>query len=297
MIVVTGATGHLGHHVIAELLRKVPANRIVAAARSPSKASDYAALGIEVREADYNKPETLDRAFVGAEKVLLVSSSEVGQRVAHHRNVIEAATRAGVDLLVYTSILRADRSRLLLAQEHRETEDLIRASWLPFVLLRNGWYTENYTEALGSALQTGVIVGCSGSGRVATAARADFAAAAVAALTSWEHENRVYELAGDNPFTMAELAAEVSRQSGRPVVYKDLSPEEYAKVLEEAGVPKPAADLYVDSSLGIARGDLMGSSEDLRRLIGRPTTTLAESVRAALSGAAVSAVEAGAPAT
>ncbi|HET9552086.1 MAG TPA: SDR family oxidoreductase [Anaeromyxobacteraceae bacterium] len=286
MIVVTGATGKLGRLVVEGLLQKVPARELAVAVRTPDKAKDLASRGVAVRQADYSKPETLAAALAGAEKVLLVSSSEVGQRLPQHLAVIAAAKKAGVKLLVYTSILRADRSKLGLAAEHKATEEAIRASGLPFVLLRNGWYIENYTENLAPALQHGALVGSAGNGRIAAATRADYAAAAVAALTEPGHAGRVYELAGDQPFSMAELAAEVSRQLGRPIAYKDLPPNDYRGVLLGAGLPPPYADLLVDSDLGIVKGELDDSTGDLRRLIGRPTTPLADAVGAALMGQA-----------
>jgi NAD(P)H dehydrogenase (quinone) len=282
MIAVTGATGHLGRLVVEGLLKRVPAREVVAAVRSPEKAKDLAARGVAVREADYSRPESLASALAGVEKVLLVSSSEVGKRAAQHAAVIDAARRAGIRLLAYTSVLRATTSRLGLAAEHAATEHAIRASGLPFVLLRNGWYIENYTEHLGPALQHGVIVGSAGEGRIAAATRADYAEAAVAVLTGSGHENATYELAGDRPFTMAELAAEVSRRVGRTIAYQDLPPDRYKAVLTGAGLPEPYADLLVDSDLGIAKGELDDATGDLRRLIGRPTTPLAEAVAAAL---------------
>jgi NAD(P)H dehydrogenase (quinone) len=281
MIVVTGATGHLGRLVVESLLQKLPAREIVAAVRTPDKARDLAARGVEVRRADYSRPETLAPALAGAEKVLLVSSSEVGQRARQHSAVVQAAKTAGVKLLAYTSVLRAETSRLALAAEHRETEAAIRASGLPHVLLRNGWYLENYTENLAPALQHGALAGCADGGRIAAAARADYAAAAVAVLTG-KVEKSTFELAGDQPFTKAELAAEVSRQSGKIVVYRDLAPEQFRAVLTGAGLPGPVADIYVDADLQIAKGDLDDSTGELRRLIGRPTTSLAAAVRAAL---------------
>jgi NAD(P)H dehydrogenase (quinone) len=282
MIVVTAATGKLGRHVVEELLKKIPPGEIAVAVRNPDKAGDLAARGIQVRRGDYSRPETLAPALSGAEKVLLISSSEVGRRTPQHAAVIEAAKRSGARLLAYTSLLRADTARMLLAAEHRETEALIRASGLPFVLLRNGWYLENYTENLAPALQHGAILGSADAGRIAAAARGDYAAAAAAVLTGAGHENKVYELAGDVPFTMAELAAEVSRQAEKPVAYQDLPVEQYSAALVAAGLPKAVADVYADSDLGIVRGELDDASGDLRRLIGRPTTPLARAVAAAL---------------
>jgi NAD(P)H dehydrogenase (quinone) len=281
MIVVTGASGHLGRLVVEALLKKVPAREIAGVVRDPGKAQDLAARGVALRRADYARPETLRPALAGADRVLLVSSSEVGQRLAQHAAVIDAAQAEGVKLLVYTSILHADTSRLALAAEHKATEERIRASGLPHVLLRNGWYLENYTEHLAPALQHGAIVGSARDGRIAAAARADYAEAAAAVLTG-AGGNGVYELAGDHPFTMTELAAEVARQAGKPVVYRDLPPDQYQAVLTGAGLPAPYAAILVDADVQAARGDLDDATGDLRRLIGRPTTPVAAAVRAAL---------------
>ncbi|MCY1018842.1 SDR family oxidoreductase [Pyxidicoccus sp. MSG2] len=281
MILVTAATGKLGRLVVEELLKKVPASQVAVAVRNPAKAGDFAARGVQVRQADYSRPETLGPALAGVEKVLLISSNEVGQRAAQHQAVIAAAKKAGVRLLAYTSILHADSTRMALAGEHKATEEAIRASGLPFVFLRNGWYFENYTENLGPALAHGALVGSAGEGRVAAATRADYAAAAAAVLTTPGQENKVYELAGDVPFTMAELAAEVSRKAGKPIAYNNLPAQQYQGVLTGAGVPGPFAEILADSDVGASRGELNDSSGDLRRLIGRPTTSLADAVAVA----------------
>jgi NAD(P)H dehydrogenase (quinone) len=281
MIVVTGATGHLGRLVVEQLLQKVPATEIAVAVRSPEKAKELAARGVQVRAADYSKPETLGPALAGAEKLLLISASEVGKRAPQHAAVIAAAKQAGVKLLVYTSLLRAGKSKLGLASEHKATEEAIRASGIPYVFLRNGWYLENYTENLGPALQHGAILGSAKDGRVAAAARADYAAAAVAVLTGNGHEGKAYELAGDARFTMTELAAEVSKHAGKPVVYQDMPKEQYKGVLTSFGLPEPVAELYADSDVGISTGELDDETGQLRRLIGRPTTALASAVKAA----------------
>lgn len=282
MILITGATGKLGHHVVAELLAKVPASQIAVAVRSPDKAADFAKLGIAVRQADYSRPETLDAALAGVDKVLLISSNEVGQRVAQHGAVIAAAKRAKVKLLAYTSILRADTSTLELAREHLATEIVLRASGVPFVLLRNGWYLENYTENLAPALAHGSIAGAAQDGRIAAAARADYAAAAVAVLTSEGHANQVYELAGDRPFTMTELAAEVANQSGKPIAYANLRPAAYRDLLVSSGLPTAVAGILANADEGVTRGELDDTTGTLRRLIGRATTPLADAVARAL---------------
>ncbi|AXI79032.1 SDR family oxidoreductase [Peterkaempfera bronchialis] len=284
MIVVTGATGQLGRLVVEGLLEKVPAERLAVAVRAPEKAADLAARGVEVRRADYSEPETLEAAFAGAGKVLLISGSEVGQRVAQHRAVVEAARRAGVGLLGYTGVLGGDRAGFRLADEHKATEAAIRESGLPFVFLRNGWYTENYTAQAAVALEHGAVVGSSGDGRIASAARRDYAEAAVAVLTTEGHEGRAYELSGDTAWSLSEYAAELAAQSGRPVVYQDVPAERHLAVLLDAGLPQPFAEILVDVDAGIARGELAITTGDLARLIGRPTTPLADSVKAALQG-------------
>ena len=285
MIAVTGASGQLGRLVMEGLLARVPAENIVAAVRNPAKVADLAARGVVVRTADYAKPETLDAAFAGVDRLLLISSSEVGGRVPQHRNVIEAARRAGVGLVAYTSILHADTTPLGLGAEHRETEALLRASGLPHVLLRNGWYTENYLASLPAALQHGAFVGSAGQGRIASAARADYAAAAVAVLTGEGQAGKVYELAGDTAYTLAELAAEVSRQTGRQIGYADMPQAEFRNVLVGAGLPEPIADLLADSDAGAARGGLFDDGRQLSALIGRPTTPLSALVETALKKA------------
>ena len=282
MIVVTGATGQLGRLVIATLLKKVPAAEIVAAVRNVEKASDLAELGIQVRYADYSQPASWDEALMGADKVLLISSSEIGQRVNQHRSVIDAAQRAGVKLLAYTSVLHAGTSPLGLAAEHRETETLLRASGVPFVLLRNGWYTENYTAGVPAALANGGVYGCAGDGRVSSAARTDYAEAAAVVLTSENQAGRVYELAGDTSYTLTELAAEISRQSGQKIGYVNLPEAEYKGVLVKVGLPEVIAELLANSDTGASKGALFDDSRQLSTLIGRATTLLATTVTAAM---------------
>jgi NAD(P)H dehydrogenase (quinone) len=282
MIIVTGATGQLGRLVIAALLKKTPASNIAAAVRNVEKAKDLAALGVQVRQADYNQPAAWDAALKDADKVLLISSSEIGQRAKQHKAVIDAATRAGVKLLAYTSVLHADTSVLGLAEEHRETEADIRKSGLPSVLLRNGWYTENYTAGISNALSMGAVYGCAGNGRISAAARADYAEAAAVVLTAENQAGKVYELAGDTAFTVAEFAAEISSQSGKTINYVNLPEAEYKKALLGAGLPEFVAELLANSSTGASKGALFDDGHQLSKLIGRATTPLATSVKAAL---------------
>jgi len=282
MIVVTGATGQLGRLVIKALLEKLPAAEIVAAVRNPEKARDLAETGIQVRYADYSQPASWDEALKGADKVLLISSSEIGQRANQHRNVIDAAKRSGVKLLAYTSVLHAGTSPLGLAAEHRETEALLSASGVPCVLLRNGWYTENYTAGVPAALAHGAVYGCAGDGRISSAARADYAEAAAAVLTTDNQAGRVYELAGDTSYTLTELAAEISRQSGKNIGYVNLPEAEYKSVLIKVGLPEIIAELLANSDTGASKDALFDDSHQLSKLIGRPTTSLATAIAAIL---------------
>lgn len=283
MIAITGANGQLGRLVIEALLKQVPASEIVATVRTPEKGADLAAKGVQVRVADYNRPETLASAFAGVDKLLLISSSEFGARAPQHQAVIDAAKRAGVKLLAYTSLLRGDASSLALADDHVRTEAYLKESGLPFVLLRNGWYAENYTGDLSTTRQHQAIFGSAGEGRVSWASRADYAEATAAVLTAEaDQAGRVYELAGDHAYTLAEVAAEIARQTGEPVVYSDMPESAYREVLVGAGLPEAFAGLLADSSAGIARGMLLDAGRQISALTGRPTVTLAESVAQAL---------------
>jgi NAD(P)H dehydrogenase (quinone) len=282
MIIVTAATGHYGRLVIEELLKRgVPAGDIVAAVRDPHKAAGLAERGVQVREADYDRPETLVPAFTGGGKLLLIPSPVFGQRYPQMQRAITAATEASVGLIAYASFVNTGTSTLRLGQEHKQAEAAIRASGLPFVLLRNGAYTEMYTDTLGPALEHGVILGSAGDGKLSAATRADLAGAAAVVLAGDGHAGRVYELGG-TAFTMADLAAEVSRQAGKHIVYQDMPGGDYARALAVAGVPESFAGLLADTSLAIARGDWYTDSADLQQLIGRSSTPLADAVAAAL---------------
>jgi NAD(P)H dehydrogenase (quinone) len=275
MIVVTGATGELGRLVMERLKEKVPAEQIAAAVRSPEKAAD---LGVEARKADYDEPETLVSALAGANKVLLISGGEGGRRVAQHRAVVEAAQKNGIAHIVYTSILEADTTTLILGPDHKATEEIIRESGLTFTFLRNGWYNENYAPTVQQALHTGGFVGSAGTGRVASAARADFAAAAVTVLTGEGHENKIYELSGDIAWTYDDLAAEIAKATGKEITYTDLAPEQHMAALTEAGLPTDTAQFVVALDRDTRNGQLGEVTGDLRDLIGRPTTPIADTV-------------------
>lgn len=282
MIAVTGASGQLGRLIVAALLEKVAPATIVALVRDPAKLDDLAAQGVTVRAFDYNHADTLATALSDIDRLLLISSSAVGQRDAQHRAVIAAANQAGVGFIAYTSILHADTNPLDLAIEHRATEAMLAESGVPHALLRNGWYTENYAQGAPAAVAHGAVFGSAGTGRISGAARADYAAAAVAVLTAEAATPATYELAGDDAFTMTELAAALRDLSGQPVTYQDLPEAEYRAVLEQVGLPAPIAAMLAESDAKAATGALFDDGHVLRDLIGRPTTPWRATLEAAL---------------
>ncbi|EKL3977659.1 SDR family oxidoreductase [Morganella morganii] len=279
MIAITGATGLLGQHVIENLLQTVPAGQIVAIVRNPAKGASLSRKGISVRQADYNDEASLIRALQGVEKLLLISSSEIGQRVTQHRNVINAAKSANVKFIAYTSLLHADTSPLSLHTEHVETEKMLADSGILYTLLRNGWYTENYLASVPAALEHGVFIGAAGDGKIASAARADYAAVAARVISEDGHAGKVYELAGDEAWTLSHLAKELTEQSGKNVVYQNLSQADFVAALKNAGLPDELSEMLADSDVGASVGGLFDDSHTLSKLIGRPTTTLAESIK------------------
>ncbi|CAL9471502.1 SDR family oxidoreductase [Streptomyces sp. Tu 3180] len=282
-IVVTGATGKLGRHVVEQLLEKVPAEQVTAVVRSAEKAADLAARGVRIAVADYNAPESLDGVFAAGDKVLLISGNEFDKgRVRQHTAVIDAAKAAGVALLAYTSA--PGSLSAALADDHRGTEEVLLNSGVPYTLLRNGWYHENYTENLAPVLEHRAVVAAAGEGRVSSASRADYAAAAVAVLTGEGHENTTYELGGDEAWSFSEYAAELSRQTGEEISYRPVTAEALTGILTGAGLPEPLAAVFAGVDVSIEKGELVVDSGDLSRLTGRPTTPLAEAVAAALKG-------------
>lgn len=282
MIAITGATGLLGQHVIENLLQTVPANQIVAFARDVKKGSSLSQKGVLVRQADYNDKASLITALQGVDKLLLISSSEVGKRTIQHRNVIEAAKSADVQFIAYTSILHADRSPLSLHVEHVETEKMLADSGIFYTLLRNGWYTENYLASVPAALEHGVFLGAASDGKIASATRADYALAAARVISEEGHIGKVYELAGDEAWTLEQLAKELTKQSGKQVIYNNLSQADFVAALKTAGLPDKLSNMLADSDIGASKGGLFDDSHTLSKLIGRRTTTLAESIKAIL---------------
>ncbi|MFF0428364.1 SDR family oxidoreductase [Streptomyces sp. NPDC004520] len=283
-IVVTGATGQLGRLTVEALLRRgIPAADIIATGRDIAGIKDLADRGITVRRADFADTDGLTEAFAGAERLLLISASvPVGERVANHRRVIDAAASAGVSLVAYTSTTHADTATTVIGATHGETEAYLRDRGIPSVLLRNGWYLENYTSQLPQILQNGAVVGAAGEGRISAASRVDYAEAAAVVLTAEGHTGAVYELGGDESFTLTELAAAISAAAGKQVTYADLPVADFAQVLASAGLPAELAEVLADADRGMNRGEMYTGSGDLRRLIGRPPVTLAEALAAAL---------------
>lgn len=276
---ITGATGQLGRLVVEKLKQRVNAESLVALVRSPEKAAD---LGIEAREFDYTKLGALVDPLQGIDHLLLISGSEVGQRKAQHQNIIEAAQKAGIKWIVYTSLLHADTSSLSMAVEHLETEELLKASSISYTILRNGWYTENYTVSVPAAVKAGAFIGSAGDGKISSAAREDYAEAAAVVLTSEGHQGKMYELAGDVAYTLKDLAVEISSQVGKDIPYQNLSEEEYAGVLKSLGLPEGLAQAIADWDIGASKDSLFDDNRVLSKLIGRPTTVLVDTVKKAL---------------
>jgi NAD(P)H dehydrogenase (quinone) len=276
---VTGATGQLGTLVIKELKKRIPNDEIVALVRSPEKASN---LGVETRKFDYSNRDGLTESLKGIDRLLLISSNEIGQRAKQHLNVIEAAWKNGVKWIVYTSLLRADNSSLSLAAEHHTTEQAIIDSGIDYTILRNGWYTENYANTIKGAVDGGAYIGSASNGRISSASRADYAEAAAVVITNESHKGKIYELAGDDSYTLHDLAAEVSKQSGKKIPYKNLTEGEYIEALKSFNVPGPLAEAIAGWDVSASNDDLYDDSHQLSLIIGRPTTPLSESVREAL---------------
>ncbi|WP_163718106.1 SDR family oxidoreductase [Mangrovibacterium lignilyticum] len=276
---ITGATGQLGQLVVEKLKTKVAVEDIIALVRTPEKA---ASLGVDARTFDYSKPEALPESLAGIDKLLLISSNEIGKRAEQHANVIEAAKAAGVKWIVYTSLLHADTSSLNLAGEHVATEEALKSSGIAYTILRNGWYTENYTGSVAGALAGGAFAGSAGDGKISSAVRADFAEAAAVVLAGEGHEGKVYELSGDEAYTLADLAAEISRQTGKDIPYMNLPEADYAEALKGFGLPEFFAGAIASWDTGASKGDLYDEGNQLSILIGRPTTSLADAVAQAL---------------
>lgn len=278
-IAVTGATGQLGRLVVEQLKSKTSVDNIVALVRTPEKALD---LGVNARAFDYNQAEGLEEALNGVDTLLLISGSEVGQRATQHSNVIEAAKKSGVKWIVYTSLLHADTSTLSLAGEHLATEKMLKESGIEHTILRNGWYTENYTGSIDGALAGGAFIGSAGEGKISSAARADFAAAAAVVLSDESNKGKVYELAGDDSYTLSDLAKEISKQTGKDIPYKNLAETDYASALKSFGIPEAFAGAIASWDVSASKGDLFDDSKQLSTLIGRATTPMAETVKVTL---------------
>lgn len=277
---ITGASGQLGRLVLEHLRRLDPDADITAMVRTQQAAEELAPFRVTTRIGDYTDPASLDAALIGIDRLLLISSSVLGQRAAHHKNVIDAAARAKVSFIAYTSILRADTSELSLAAEHLATENMLRDAGLPFAILRNGWYLENDTEMLAPAVAHGAIIGSAGDGRLSSASRSNYAEAAALVMLHGAPAGTVYELAGDETFTLTQLAATVSLRTGKTVEYRNMSEVEYRGALLGMGLPDSVATMLAETSAGTAKGALEDHGRVLSRLIGHPTTSLADAVAA-----------------
>ena len=281
-IAITGATGQLGNLVIEQLLQLTAAQNIVALVRNVNKAEHFKAQGIEPREFDYDRPETLVPALLGIDKLLLISANEIGRRTPQHQAVINAAKVAGVPYLAYTSLLRADTSPLGLAQEHRETEKLIQDSGITYTFLRNNWYSENYLAGVAHTIEIGTLFGAAQDGRISSASRIDYAEAAAKVLTSTGHENKTYELAGSESFSLSDLATFIGQAVNKDIIYQNLSAEEYTQGLTQAGLPAGLVDVIVDADIQTIQGAMYSDSKDLEQLIGHKTTSIQDAIKAAL---------------
>ena len=281
-IAITGATGQLGNLVIEQLLQLTAAQNIVALVRNVDKAKHFKVQGIELREFDYDRPETLVPALLGIDKLLLISANEIGRRTPQHQAVIDAAKVAGVPYLAYTSLLRADTSPLGLAQEHRETEKLIQDSGITYTFLRNNWYSENYLAGVAHTIEIGTLFGAAQDGRISSASRIDYAEAAAKVLTSTGHENKTYELAGSESFSLSDLATFIGQAVNKDIIYQNLSAEEYTQGLTQAGLPAGLVDVIVDADIQTIQGAMYSDSKDLEQLIGHKTTSIQDAIKAAL---------------
>ena len=279
-IAVTGSTGQLGQIVVEQLKKRVPAENIVALARDIEKA---AVLDVEVREFDYNNAENLAGSLKGIDHLLLISGTDFGSRVEQHTNVVNAAKKAGVKWIVYTSLLRSETTSLNLAPEHIATEKVLKESGMAYTLLRHGWYSENYTASIPGALSGGAYLGSAKEGKISSAARADYAEAAAIILCDETHKGKTYELAGDEAYTLSGLAEEITKQSGKNIPYNDIPEQEYVNILKNIGLPEVFADALANWDVSASKGDLFDESQQLSKLLGRPTTPIAESVKLALA--------------
>lgn len=281
-IAITGATGQLGQLVIEALLKQTDASNIITLVRHQNRAQHRTAQGIETRHFDYDQPQSLAPSLDGVDKLLLISANEVGRRTPQHQAVIEAAQKAGVKYIAYTSLYNVDKSALGLAQEHRETEALIKESGLSYTFLRNNWYSENYLAGLAHNIETGVLYGAAADGKISSASRQDYAEAAAKVISTHGHENKTYELAGSDSFTLNDLAGFISEASAKTVKYQNLSAEDYTQGLSQAGLPEGLINVIVDADIHTIQGAMFSDSKDLEHLIGRKTTSIQDSIKSLL---------------
>ena len=247
-IVITGASGQLGRLTAELVLARVPASEVTLTTRRPEALSDFVGRGARVRQADFDRPETLAEAFAGGERLLLISADVVGRRVAQHRAAIEAAREVGVRHVAYTSYLNpVAENPAVITPDHRDTEEALRESGLAWTALRNAFYAEYQVPAGAQAIATGQLIHNNGEGRIAYVSREDCAAAAAAVLTTEGHEGKAYDITGPESLSFAEAAERISAATGREIRHVDVPPEAARQGMLSSGMP----EWQVDVSLGL----------------------------------------------
>ncbi|WP_139488824.1 SDR family oxidoreductase [Brevibacillus dissolubilis] len=277
-LLVTGATGKLGSKVVEALLKTVPTSQLAVSVRNPEKAEHLRAQGVEVRHGDFDHPETLDAAFAGIDRLLIISADGDNEtRIRQHTHAVEAAARAKVGFIAYTSLGNATESQLFLAATHQATEAAILKTGIPYSFLRNNWYLENETASIQAVMAGAPWLTSAGSGKVGWAPRQDYAEAAAAVLAGDGHENTTYELSGPL-LTQEELASALGTVLGKEVSVQQVDDATYADVMKGAGVPDFVIPILVAIQQGIREGSLEIESNDFEKLLGRPVTPINEAL-------------------
>lgn len=283
-LLVTGASGQLGRLVLDSLLAsgKSPAS-IIATTRDTAKLADYAAKGVIVRLADFDDAASLDAAFAGADKVLIISTDALdqpGKRLAQHKAAVAAAKEAGAKHILYTSMPQPDDSLVTFAPDHLGTEEAIKATGIPYTILRDGWYAENLFMSLPHALETGSWYTSTGEGRIAHITRADTAAAIAGAVLKAGNESKTYTLTGTKSRTAEEIAAIVSAATGKPLKVVHVTDAQLAEGLKAAGLPEGFIPTIVSFDANTREGKIASVTSDAETLSGRKPTSFEDFVAA-----------------